>query len=262
MRCLQHSFFCFILIFSCQYANAQGFDWIKSWRLPSDSPDVFIGGYSGFGMNTEFVDARSFSDVLDCCDFNDGSGYDFRVGFAGEYWLMGDFSLQAQLGLATSTAHFKANRQDSILMIDSLSEKVTPYILHREYTLTSQIPSMELALIAKKRLFATHCSIAFGFSGAITLQSASKHELELKVQVPGLQLNREYYTPTEMVRGIDITGFVLKPIIRVEYDMSIFNQAYLKPYVQTDITLNSRVTRDDPWRSLTVLGGFSVLFSY
>lgn len=262
MKCLQHILICLFITCSWQYANAQGFDWIKSWRLPSDSPNVFIGGYTGFGMNTAFVDARSFSDVLDCCAFNNGSGYDFRFGLAGEYWLMGDFSVQAQLGFGSSTARFNASRQDSILLIDSLSEKVTSHVLNREYTLISSIPSMELGLIAKKRLFASHFSIAFGFSGAITLPSESMHELELKVSVPGVELDRELYTPNEMIKGIDITSFIFKPLIRFEYDIAMFNEAYMKPYIQTDITLNSRVTREDPWRSLSVLGGFSVLFSY
>jgi hypothetical protein len=259
---MKHYIFGIIFLLSWQNANSQGFDWIKSWRLPSDSPDMFIGGYTGFGMNTEYVDARSFSDVLECCQFKDGSGYDFRIGLTGEYWLMGDVSLQAQIGFGSTSASFNANRQDSILIIDRTTEKARTEILLREYTLTSRIQSLELAMIAKKRLFASHFSVALGFLGAITLPNDSMHELEMKVSVPGMQLDRENYTPNEMVKGIEVTGFIFKPIIRCEYDLSIFNDLYIKPYIQTDITLNSRVTREDPWRSLTVLGGFSILFSY
>jgi hypothetical protein len=262
MKCMKHYIFGIIFLLSWQNANSQGFDWIKSWRLPSDSPDMFIGGYTGFGMNTEYVDARSFSDVLECCQFKDGSGYDFRIGLTGEYWLMGDVSLQAQIGFGSTNASFNANRQDSILIIDRTTEKARTEILLREYTLTSRIQSFELAMIAKKRLFASHFSVALGFLGAITLPNDSMHELEMKVSVPGMQLDRENYTPNEMVKGIEVSGFIFKPIIRCEYDLSIFNDIYIKPYIQTDITLNSRVTREDPWRSLTVLGGFSILFSY
>lgn len=262
MKCIKHCIFGIILLFSLQNANSQGFDWIKSWRLPSDSPNVFVGGYSGFGMNTEYVDTRSFSDVLDCCQFKSGSGYDFRVGLTGEYWLLGDFSLQAQIGFGSTTASFNANRQDSILIIDPATEKAKTEILLRDYTLTSRIQSLELAMIAKKRLFASHFSVALGFLGAITLPNESMHELEMKVSVPGEQLDREYYTPNEMVNGIEISGFIFKPIIRCEYDIAIFNEAYVKPYIQSDITLNSRVTNEDPWRSLTIMGGFSILFSY
>ena len=262
MKCMKHCIFGIIVLFSWQNANSQGFDWIESWRLPSDSPDLFIGGYTGFGMNTEYVNARSFSNVLDCCGFKDGSGSGYRVGLTAEYWLEGDYSLQAQVGYGSSSASFNANRQDSILYKDPTGEKNNSLNLLRDYTLTSRIQSLELAMIAKKRLFASHFSVALGFLGAITLPNDSMHELEMKVSVPGIQLDREYYTPNEMVKGIDVAGFLFKPIIRCEYDIAIFNEAYIKPYIQTDITLNSRVTREDPWRSLTVLGGFSILFSY
>ena len=262
MKCMKHCIFGIIVLFSWQNANSQGFDWIESWRLPSDSPDLFIGGYTGFGMNTEYVNARSFSNVLDCCGFKDGSGRGYRVGLTAEYWLEGDFSLQAQVGYGSSSASFNANRQDSILYKDPTGEKNNSLNLLRDYTLTSRIQSLELAMIAKKRLFASHFSVALGFLGAITLPNDSMHELEMKVSVPGIQLEREYYTPNEMVKGIEVSGFLFKPIIRCEYDIAIFNEAYIKPYIQTDITLNSRVTREDPWRSLTVLGGFSILFSY
>ena len=262
MKCMKHCIFGIILLFSWQNANSQGFDWIESWRLPSDSPDLFIGGYTGFGMNTEYVNARSFSNVLDCCGFKDGSGSGYRVGLTAEYWLEGDYSLQAQVGYGSSSASFNANRQDSILYKDPTGEKNNSLNLLRDYTLTSRIQSLELAMIAKKRLFASHFSVALGFLGAITLPNDSMHELEMKVSVPGIQLEREYYTPNEMVKGIEVSGFLFKPIIRCEYDIAIFNEAYIKPYIQTDITLNSRVTREDPWRSLTVLGGFSILFSY
>ena len=262
MKCMKHCIFGIIVLFSWQNANSQGFDWIESWRLPSDSPDLFIGGYTGFGMNTEYVNARSFSNVLDCCGFKDGSGSGYRVGLTAEYWLEGDFSLQAQVGYGSSSASFNANRQDSILYKDPTGEKNNSLNLLRDYTLTSRIQSLELAMIAKKRLFASHFSVALGFLGAITLPNDSMHELEMKVSVPGIQLEREYYTPNEMVKGIEVSGFLFKPIIRCEYDIAIFNEAYIKPYIQTDITLNSRVTREDPWRSLTVLGGFSILFSY
>ena len=262
MKCMKHCIFGIIVLFSWQNANSQGFDWIESWRLPSDSPDLFIGGYTGFGMNTEYVNARSFSNVLDCCGFKDGSGSGYRVGLTAEYWLEGDYSLQAQVGYGSSSASFNANRQDSILYKDPTGEKNNSLNLLRDYTLTSRIQSLELAMIAKKRLFASHFSVALGFLGAITLPNDSMHELEMKVSVPGIQLEREYYTPNEMVKGIEVSGFLFKPIIRCEYDIAIFNEAYIKPYIQTDITLNSRVTREDPWRSLTVLGGFSILFSY
>jgi hypothetical protein len=262
MNCIKHCMFGIFFLFCLQKANSQGFDWVKSWRLPSDSPDIFIGGYSGFGMNTEYVNTGSFSDVLECCQFKSGSGYDFRVGLTGEYWLQGDFSMQAQIGFGSTTARFNASRQDSILYIDPADEKTKTDILLRDYTLTSRIQSLELAMIAKKRILASHFSVAFGFLGAITLPNESMHELEMKASVPGVQLDREYYTPNEMVKGIEVSGFIFKPIIRCEYDLALFNDAYIKPYIQTDITLNSRVTNDDPWRSLTVLGGFSILFSY
>jgi hypothetical protein len=262
MKCILHIIFGIILLLPWQIAKSQGFDWIQSWRLPSSSPEMFIGGYIGLGMNTEYVDSQSFSDVLDCCQFSSGSGNDIRFGFAGEYWLVGDFSLQTQVGFGISSANFNASREDSILLIDPEDEKTEVRVINRDYTLRSKIQSLELAMIAKKRILSSHFSVALGFSGAFTLPNEHMHELEMKISSPTIQLDRPIYTSNEMVRGIEISGFLFKPIIRCEYDISIFNESYLKPFIQSDITLNSRVTRDDPWRSLTILGGFSILFSY
>ena len=152
-----------ILIFLCSqhFLNAQGFEWIRSWRLPSDSTNLFIGGYSGFGMNTEYVNAGSFSDVLECCGFKDGTGNDIRLGFTGEYWVQGDISLQGQIGLGITSANFNARREDDLLYPTDTGLKRG--ILTRDYTLNSHIHSVELALIAKKRLFASHFQLLWVF---------------------------------------------------------------------------------------------------
>lgn len=259
-------FFCSFLCFPGQRLYSQGFDWIKSWRLPSDSPKLFIGGYMGFGMNTEYVDAGSFSDVLECCKFNDGSGNDIRFGLTGEYWLQGDISIQGQIGYGITSASFHAQRQDPILIPQN--DRVEKVTLIRDYTLTSRIQSLELAMLAKHRLFSSHLSIALGFSGAFTLPNDSMHELKMRANVDRIELVSKEFTPNQeytsntMVKDIEITSFLFRPILRLEYDLSIFNEIYVKPYIQADITLNSRVSRDDPWRSFTFLGGFSILFSY
>lgn len=262
MKLIQLFLFCLLSCIPGQLLFSQGFDWLKSWRLPSDSPTIFIGGYMGYGMNTEYVDSMSFSNVLDCCGFKAGSGSGYRIGLTAEYWLKGDISLQAQVGYGNSSASFNAQREDMILI--PKNDRVEKATLIRDYTLTSRIQSLELAMLAKHRLFSSHLSLAMGFSGAFTLRNDSMHELEMRVAVndDNISLDRREYTPNVMVKDIEITSFLFRPILRLEYDLSIFNEVYVKPYLQADITLNSRVSRDDPWRSLTFLGGFSILFSY
>ena len=262
MKLIQLFLFCLLSCIPGQLLFAQGFDWLKSWRLPSDSPTMFIGGYTAYGMNTEYVNAGSFSDVLECCGFKAGSGSGYRIGLTAEYWLQGDISLQAQVGYGSSSASFHAQRKDSILI--PMNDKSEKRLLTRDYTLTSRIQSLELAMLAKHRLFSSHLSIAMGFSGAFTLPNDSMHELEMRVAVDddNISLDRREYTPNEMVKDIEISGFLFRPVIRLEYDLSIFNEIYVKPYTQLDIPLTSRVSREDPWRSLTFLGGFSILFSY
>jgi hypothetical protein len=266
MKLIQLFLFCLLSCIPGQLLFAQGFDWLKSWRLPSDSPTIFIGGYMGYGMNTEYVDSMSFSNVLDCCGFKAGSGNDIRFGLTGEYWLQGDISIQGQIGLGITSASFNAQKEDIILIPkDNRVDKVK---LIRDYTLTSRIQSLELAMLAKHRLFSSHLSVALGFSGSFTLPNDSMYELKMRANVDSIELvSKEFtpnqeYTSNEMVKDIEISGFLFRPVIRLEYDLSIFNEIYVKPYTQLDITLNSRVSRDDPWRSLTFLGGFSILFSY
>jgi hypothetical protein len=185
-----------------------------------------------------------------------------RIGFTGEYWLQGDFSLQAQLGFGLTSASFNASIQDSILLLDPSTSLYLPVLLEREYTLQSKIQSLELAMIAKKRIFESHFSIALGFSGAITLPSDSMHTLEMRVNIPNKEVGRSSYNPSDMVRDIQVSSFLFKPLIRFEYDVQFANQTYIKPYIQTDLTVNSRTFGSNSWRTLTVLGGISYLFSY
>lgn len=262
IKCFSYIIVAFMFLGLAQDTNAQGFSWLRSWRLPSDSPMIFYGVYSSYGQNTEYVNARSFSNVLDCCSFSDGTGNDMRMGITSEYWILGDFSLQGQLGYGTTSATFSSNREDSILIFDERTQTFCPRLLRRAYTLNSTIQSLELSLIAKKRLFSSHFSIAMGLTAAYTLPSIDMHQLELRIGFDSLSLplEQELYTPAEMVKDINVSGMLIKPIFRLEYDQETVKEMYVKPYIQADITLNSRVTRVDPWRSLTILGGISLFF--
>jgi len=56
------------------------------------------------------------------------------------------------------------------------------------------------------------------------------------------------------------SSVLIRPLIRCEYDLSLAKGIYAKPFIQTDYTINSRVTNSDPWRSLTIMGGIAFMF--
>ena len=69
-----------ILIFRGSNCLAQGFNWTYSWRLPSNSPTLFIGPYTEMVNIHDYVDFSSMGFAIDCCKYGNGSANNFKNG--------------------------------------------------------------------------------------------------------------------------------------------------------------------------------------
>ena len=153
--------------------KSQGFDWVYSWNSPFKSPTFFIGGYVGTGISTEFIEKNSFSDVVSCCGFNDGTGNAFRVGFNAEYWFLGDYSLQGQVGYAFESMESRSESKPIQILIRE-NDKQTPKTLNRSYQLSNSESTLDIGFIGKKRLFSSHFSIATGFALSVIMPESNE----------------------------------------------------------------------------------------
>ncbi|MFM8840050.1 MAG: outer membrane beta-barrel protein [bacterium] len=264
MHALLFFFLMSIGILSAPNALSQGFDWMYSWNSPNSIPKTYIGGYANKGISHESIQPSSFTELVSCCEFGDGSGSNYSFGLTGEYWIDGLYSLQAFVGFGDASMHFESGKKnDSILVFQN--EKYTPKQLSRYYTLDHEISSFDLGLIGKTRIASTHFSIATGLALSVLTAKSTSITTNFEIDYPSFSEDfseEEKRIPSDIT--LDVTSVLLRPMIRCEYDLAIARGTYCKPFIQADYTLNSRsdVTNGDSWRSLTVLGGISILFGY
>lgn len=240
--------------------KSQGFDWVYSWNTPFKSPTLFMGGYVGTGNSTENISTNSFSDIVSCCGFNDGTGNAFRVGFNAEYWFLGDYSFQAQVGYAfESMKSSSESKPVKILVLEN--NKHTPKTLNRTYQLSSSGATLDIGFIGKRRLFSSHFSIATGFALSVIMPESNETKVFTEYSVPDdNRIAPQTLSTTVPDEYIVRSSVLIRPLIRCEYDVSLAKGIYAKPFIQTDYTINSRVTNTDPWRSLTIVGGIAFMF--
>ena len=248
------------IIGSSSIVLSQGFDWVYSWNSPFKSPRVFIGAYGGAGISKECNSPNTFSDVVSCCKLSEGSGTTFKTGITAEYWILGTYSLQATVGYGKETSNFHNERADSILVLEN--KRYVPKKMTRSFDLTYSGHSLDLGLIGKTRIASTHISIATGFTCSFPTIFSFETNVNTTYKVDGLNLDLEKSYPEQIPNDLIKRSAVLfKPMIRSEYDIALQKGIYLKPYLQADYTLNSRIT-DAPWNSWAVLCGISLLFGY
>lgn len=242
-------------------AQSQGFDWMYSWNSPNSIPKTYIGGYANKGISFEPIQPSSFSESVSCCEFGNGSGSNYSFGLIGEYWIDGIYSLQAFVGFGGASMDFESEKKDDSILVFQ-NGKYTPKQLSRYYTLDHEISSIDLGLIGKTRIASTHFSIATGLALSVLTAKSTSINTNFEIDYPSF-LDEEKRIPSNITLD-NVTSVLLRPMIRCEYDLAIARGTYCKPFIQADYTLNSRtnVTNGDSWRSLTLLGGISILFGY
>jgi hypothetical protein len=248
-----------ILTMQSSLVKAQGFDWVYSWNSPFKSPTLFIGGYIGTGTSIETIGKNSFSDVVSCCAFNDGTGTAFRVGFNAEYWVLGDYSLQAQVGYAFESMESRSQSKPSTILVLENNRHV-PKTMNRTYILSNSGSNFDIGFIGKRKLFSSHFSIATGFSLSMIMPESNETKVMTEYSIESSDIESKTYPTIVPNDNIIRSSVLIRPLIRCEYDLPLARGIYAKPFIQTDYTINPRVTNTDPWRSLTILGGIAFMF--
>ena len=248
-----------VLTIQSPLVKSQGFDWVYSWNSPFKTPTLFIGGYIGTGTSNESIGKNSFSEVVACCAFNDGTGKSFRVGFNAEYWILGDYSIQAQVGYASESMESRSESKPSTILVRE-NDRHVPKTMNRTYSLSNSGSTLDIGFIGKRRLFSTHVSIATGFSLSMIMPKSNETKVTTEYSLESSSIESKSYPTIIPNDNIIRSSVLIRPLIRCEYDLSLAKGIYAKPFIQTDYTINSRVTNTDPWRSLTIVGGIAFMF--
>lgn len=240
--------FIIALIFSISlYSNhtisvfSQGFDWTYSWRLPSESPTLFIGPLGSTGVNIDNAGYSTFDSELNCCKYDNGQGRNSSIGILVEQWYKGIYSFQGIIQYNAGTSQFTSQVRN---LIFSESKEET---LIRDYTLQTKWNYIDLALIAKSRVAGSHVSITGGFLLNMPIGIELNHRVDFYVEKYPTDKYTSESTPTQ----VENAGFVLSPLLGIEYDLAMMNGMYSKVFFRTSYTALSRVTIGDPWRAVS-----------
>ena len=239
-----------ILIFRGSNCLAQGFNWTYSWRLPSNSPTLFIGPYTEMVNIHDYVDFSSMGFAIDCCKYGNGSANNFKNGIMVEKWYKGNYSFTVKLGFYSFTSDFNGETLSNQILIP---ESTKPDILLTRFSLSVKNKNIyDISLLAKSRLFDTHASISGGINCMIQ-EGIDAQKIE-----EVLNKGYEKVIPNTVELG-SMTSFIVSPIAQIEYDIDLGRGKYAKVFANTQYTFNSRSQITD-WSTLIFGAGLSVCF--
>ena len=239
-----------ILIFRGSNCLAQGFNWTYSWRLPSNSPTLFIGPYTEMVNIHDYVDFSSMGFAIDCCKYGNGSANNFKNGIMVEKWYKGNYSFTVKLGFYSFTSDFNGETLSNQIFIP---DSTKTDILRTRFSLSVKNKNIyDISLLAKSRLFDTHASISGGINCMIQ-EGIDAQKIE-----EVLNKGYEKVIPNTVALG-SMTSFIVSPIAQIEYDIDLGRGKYAKVFANTQYTFNSRSQITD-WSTLIFGAGLSVCF--
>jgi len=224
------------LLVSIEPANAQGFNWQYSSRLPMDYPVFFIGVNAGITYFDNSGQIRlDEGEVLDCCSFSSGNGLGSAFGLSAEYWYLPDISLYANLKYSIDKHTFTKNRMGEIRVTDTL---------FYENELSSSTNYIILELGGKKNISDTH--FHYGISIYASLLVNNDNEITEKVIKP------VYFPWSERVisrgRISDLTTIYVQPKLKFGYDLDLGLSTYSTIAISIGIPFFD-MTENAKWKS-------------
>lgn len=244
-----------ILIFRGSNCLSQGFNWTYSWRLPSNSPTLFIGPYTEMVNIHDYVDFSSMGFAIDCCKYGNGSANNFKNGIMVEKWYKGNYSFTVKFGYYSFTSDFNGETlSNQILRPDPTNKIIYRDTLLTRFSLAVKNKNIyDISLLAKSRLFETHASISGGINCMIQ-EGIDAQKIENV-----LSKDYEKKIPDIPVELGSMTSFIVSPIAQIEYDIDLGRGKYAKVFANTQYTLNSRSQITD-WSTLIFGAGLSICF--
>lgn len=215
--------------------NSQGFDWQFDNRFPSKNPNLFVGVNSGFGLISNSGTIPYNEGAFSCCEFNSGSGTDFRFGISSEYWYDGLTAINANLLISASKSNF--SNQQKIPRRE--------YFLITNYELEAKSSFLILEFSGKRRLAGTNIFAGAGLGINVFLSKSLIFNEIKDSQTPiNDPFTSRYNIPFANIS--DFYPFNLNANLFLGYDLSIANGYYLSPAVKVNLPIMSQIY-DSNW---------------
>jgi hypothetical protein len=222
---------------------AQGFDWQYDHRLPSSYPVIFVGINAEYGIIFHQGNFNFLEDEIPCCRFTNGDGNNSNIGISLEYWYSSDVSLMLTASVSNSTGSFSANSSDTI----------RGGSMKTAFDFESSVSYLAVSPGIKYRLLGSKLYAAFDLKMLIKYASTGEHsERRISNNVP--------FNSRTIANGrIDaLSTLVVLPQLRLGYDMAIFRNVYISPYISASYTINN-IIESEKWRHFDLHFGISLM---
>ena len=232
--------------------KAQGFNWQYSSRMPSASPDDFLGINLYGGADQISGDFR-FSEGMSYCDrYGNGSGISMGLGVNYEKWFRADMAYVVSGRWQRHTGEF--SKESSV-------ERDIDYILVTEYRLETSTDYLSLDGGIKYRLFETHFHVGGGLGMSYLLANTNDlKEVVISPRDKFIFANGSH----ERIMGegsiSDYHQFYMELYISVGYDLNMGLGKYMVPGLRIGLPVFMDNIKSDQWRRYSLALSISVYF--
>ncbi len=230
---------------------SQGFDWQYSARFPAESPNKFLGINFSTSQLNNFGDINMSEFKIPCCKFDDGSGTQYGIGVAGEYWVNGGEAITAVIKYNYCSDKFTTSAEPSYYRNDTM---------FTNFELDTKRDYLTIALKYKYRIVDSHFYIAGGVNTDILINS--RFEIRERVISDDDRFN-DGTNSREVKNGMisEISTFNISPEIAMGYDFTFGKGMFASPYFSLSIPLNS-YTNDGSWRHISFQIGINLFMGF
>lgn len=222
---------------------AQGFDWQYDYRLPSSYPFIFVGINAEYGIVFHEGNFNFLEDEIPCCRFTNGDGNISNIGISLEYWYDSKISFQLTAAVNNVTGSFTANSSDTI----------RGGSMKTAFDFESTVSYLAISPGIKYRLLGSKLYAAFDLKMLIKYASSGEHsERRISDNVP--------FNSRTIANGrIDaLSTLVVLPQLRLGYDLAIFRNVYISPYISASYTIDN-IIESEKWKHYDLHFGISLM---
>lgn len=241
--------FVITIFISAQLLFAQGFDWQYSYRGQTNFPKYFIGLTSEFGFTYHTGSINYSENLIPCCKFREGNGFDYKIGVVSEYWLNGgENSIIGAICYKSSNASFYASPDPVYYLHDTL---------YTELEFRNSISLLQISFIFKHRINLSH----FFFAGGMGLDFLASNSYEHSEKIISSDLT---FNDGTIIRKIDsgeiskLSNILLSPELVFGYDFNLGLGLYASVMIGMKMNINE-ISDDTDWHKYSFNLGINIL---
>ncbi|MCX7930226.1 MAG: hypothetical protein N2663_05845 [Chlorobi bacterium] len=225
---------------------SQGFDWVPTYMLPFRIPTMY-GNVALSAAYAAVDDRRIISDGQTvCATFGAGQGFYTTAAVGGEWWMLPDAALTANIHVGWLGAEHTAT--GTVLPL------VTGQTLRTEYVLSTSRIITGVQVAVKKRLFSRYGWASLGM-GAVVFHWPSVRQYEQVVEPSWYMFSTIPPSRRVLIASSDGVGTTLQAmvVVAIGYDIPLRTGWYISPALEIAVP----VTLDAPdfrlWRVGVIL---------